>query len=41
MSKIGYLAGKTVETLKEEGVVELAKKTKRYIFKEHSLCRYI
>lgn len=35
MSKIGYLAGKTVETLKEEGVVELAKKTKRYIFKEN------
>lgn len=35
MGKIGYLAGKTVETLKEEGVVELAKKTKRYIFKEN------
>lgn len=35
MGKIGYLAGKTISTIKEEGIVELAKKTKRYILKEN------
>lgn len=35
MDKVSYLAGKVVETIKEDGVVELAKKTKRYIFKEN------
>ncbi len=35
MGKIGYLAGKTISTIKDEGFVELAKKTKRYIFKEN------
>ncbi len=35
MGKIKYLAGKTIETIKDEGVIELAKKTKRYIFKEN------